>query len=49
MYLLGRQLCTIRVQWLPLRVNNDEVFDWVSLFSDQVEDIVYEASGSSKA
>ena len=49
MYLLGRQLCTIRVHWLPLRVNNDEVFDWVSLFSDQVEDIVYEASGSSKA
>ena len=49
MYLLGCQLCTIRVHWLLLRVNNDEVYDCVSSFSDQVDDISYEASGSSKA
>ena len=48
MYLLSRQLCTIRVHLLPLRVNNDEVFDWVLSFSDQLESITYESSGSSK-
>ena len=49
LYLLGRQTTVIRIHWLPLRVNNQEVYDWVSQFSDEVLDIQYEQSVASKA
>ena len=49
LYLLGRQTTVIRIHWLPLRVNNQEVYDWVSQFSDKVLDIQYEHSVASKA
>ena len=36
LFLLGRQTSVIRVHWLPLRVNNSEVEDWVHNFSNEI-------------
>ena len=36
LFLLGRQTSVIQVHWLPLRVNNSEVEDWVCNFSDEI-------------
>ena len=48
-YLLGCQICKIHVHWLPLRISNDEVDDWVSTYSDKIESIIYEHSEAAKA
>ena len=49
-YLLGRQICTIRVHWLPLQISNDEVDDWDSTHSDEIESIIqYEHSEAPEA
>ena len=45
LFLLGRQTSVIRVHWLPLRVNNSEVEDWVHNFSDEIKDIIWDQRG----
>ena len=49
MHRLGKELTTIRVQWLPLRVTNDDLSQWVSLYSDNVHSIVNEVSVAPNA
>ena len=49
LFLLGRQTSVIRVHWLPLRVNNTEVEEWVRNFSDEIKDISYETSVATQA
>ena len=49
LFLLGRQTSVIRVHWLPLRVNNTELEDWVHNFSDEIKDISYETSVATQA
>ena len=49
LFLLGRQTSVIRVHWLPLRVNNTEVEEWVPNFSDEIKDISYETSVATQA
>ena len=48
-YLLGCQICTIHVHWLPLQISNDEVDAWVSTYNDEIENIIYEHSEAPKA
>ena len=47
MFLLGKQTSVIRVHWLPFRVDNDEVYQWVQEFRDGVLNI-YEQSIARK-
>ena len=49
LFLWERQTSVIRVHWLPLRVNNSEVEDWVHNFSDEINDIFVETSVATQA
>ena len=49
MHRLGKELTTIRVHWLPLRVTIDDLAQWVSQYSHDVHSIVNEASVAPKA
>ena len=46
---LGKEITTIRVHLLPLRVTNDDLAQWVSLYSHNIHSIVNEVSVAPKA
>ena len=49
MHRLGKELTTIRVHWLPLRVTKDDLVQRVSQYSQDVHSIVNEVSIAPKA
>ena len=49
MHRLGKELTTIRVHWLPLRVTKDDLVQWVSNYSQDIHSIVNEVSVAPKA
>ena len=49
MHRLGKELTTIRVHWLPLRVTKEDLVQWVSQYSHDIHSIVNEVSVAPKA
>ena len=49
MHHLGKELTTRRVHWLPLRVTNDDLAQWVALYCHNLHSIVNEVSIAPKA